>query len=80
MQAKYFYKEQDITTDIMFKIEHIVSIIAEKEKNSFEVAYQNFLNSNTYKILQKTSSLMWAESAEFIVDEYYREKECLYFS
>jgi hypothetical protein len=75
MQAKYFYKEQDITTDIMFKIEHIVSILAEKEKTLFETAYLNFLNSNTYKVLQKTSSLMWAESAEFIVDEYYREME-----
>jgi len=78
MQAKYFYKEQDITTDIIFKIEHIVSIIAEKEKISFEAAYLNFLDSNTYKILQKTSSLMWAESAEFIVDEYYREKGCVF--
>jgi hypothetical protein len=73
MQTKYLYKGQDITTDILFKIEHIVSIIAEKEKTSFEEAYLNFLKSNTYKILQKTSSLMWAENAEFIVDEYYRE-------
>jgi len=75
MQTKYLYKGQDITTDILFKIEHIVSIIAEKEKISFEEAYLNFLNSNVYKLLQKTSCLMWAESAEFIVDEYYREIE-----
>jgi hypothetical protein len=69
------YKGQDITTDILFKIEHIVSIIAEKEKVLFENAYLDFLNSNVYKILQKTSSLMWAENAEFIVDEYYRDRE-----
>ena len=74
MQAKYLYKGQDITTDILFKIEHIVSIIAEKEKISFEEAYLNFLNSNAYRLLQKTSCLMWVESAGFIVDEYYREK------
>ncbi|MCL2100999.1 MAG: hypothetical protein FWH22_04725 [Fibromonadales bacterium] len=73
MQAKYLYKGEDITTDIVFKIEHIVSIIAEKEKIPFEKAYLDFLNSNTYKALQKTSSLMWTESAEFIVDDYYRE-------
>lgn len=73
MQTKYTYKGQNITTDILFKIEHIVSIIAEKENISFEAAYLNFLKSNTYKSLQKTSSLMWAENAEFIVDEYYRE-------
>ena len=29
----------------------------------------------TYAALQKTESLLWAESAEFIVGEYYREKE-----
>jgi hypothetical protein len=74
MHTKYIYKEQDITTDILFKIEDIVSIIAEKENISFEKAYLNFLNSNVYKVLQRTSSLMWAESAGFIVDEYYREK------
>jgi len=73
MQAKYLYKGQDITTDILFKIEHVVSIIAEKEKTSFEDAYLKFLESNAYKLLQKTKCLMWAESAEFIVDEYYRE-------
>jgi hypothetical protein len=74
MQTKYLYKGQDITTDILFKIEHIVSVIAEKEKILFEKAYLDFLNSNVYKILQRTSSLMWAENTEFIVDEYYREK------
>ena len=73
MYTKYLYKNDDITVDIFFKIEHVVSIIAEKENVPFEKAYFNFLNSNTYKILQKTSSLMWAENAEFIVDEYYRE-------
>ena len=74
MQAKYLYKGQDITTDILFKIEHIVSIIAEKEKIPFEEAYFNFLNSNTYKLLQKTNCLMWVKSVRFIVYEDYREK------
>ena len=58
------------------ELHELVYFVDYKEKTSFEAAYQNFLNSNTYKILQKTSSLMWAESAEFIVDEYYREKNC----
>jgi hypothetical protein len=73
MHTKYIYNDQDITTDILFKIEHIVSIIAEKEKISFEEAYLEFLNSDVYKTLQKTNSLLWTESAGFIVDEYYRE-------
>jgi hypothetical protein len=27
-------------------------------------------------MLRKTSSLMWAESAEFITDEFFRENPC----
>ena len=27
-----------------------------------------------YKSLQNTASLLWTENAEFIADEYYREK------
>jgi len=71
MLTKYSYNGQDITTDILFKIEHVVSIIAEKENISFEDAYFKFMNSNAYRLLQKTSSLMWTESAGFVVDEYY---------
>ena len=74
MKAKYFFKGEDITTDILFKIEHIVSNMAEKENISFVNAYEIFLNSNTYNILKRTDNLYWAESAEFIIDEYYREK------
>jgi len=73
MYVKYVYKEQDITTDTLFKIEHIVSIIAERENISFEEAYRKFLESKVYGMLQRTNNLMWAENAEFIVDEYYRE-------
>lgn len=72
MHTKYIYKDQDITVDVMFKIEHVVSIIAEKESVAFEEAYRKFLDSKVYKMLQNTKTLMWAESAEFIVDEYYR--------
>jgi hypothetical protein len=74
MENRYIYKKQDITTDILFKIEQIVSILAKKEKCGFDTAYQQFVNSKIYPILQNTKSLLWAESAEFIVDEYYRHK------
>ena len=74
MKAKYFFNGEDITIDIFFKIEHIVNIIAEKENITFDDAYEAFLNSNTYKIIKRTNNLYWAESAEFISDEYYREK------
>ena len=74
MEKKYLYKGQDITLDILFKQEHVVSIIAEKDGEEFDAVYDDFLQSKTYGALQNTASLMWTESAEFIADEYYREK------
>jgi hypothetical protein len=74
MTGKYIFKDQDITTDVLFKIEHIASIMAEKEHIPFDDAYETFISSDTYDILKRTHNLYWAESAEFIVDDYYREK------
>ena len=74
MKTKYTYKEQDITIDLMFKIEHIVNIIAKRENKDFDTVFADFLASNTYSVLQQTDNLLWAESSEFIVDEYNREK------
>ena len=74
MKGKYFFNGEDITLDILFKIEHMVNIIAEKENILFDDAYAAFLNSDTYAILKRTKNLYWAESAEFLVDEYFREK------
>jgi hypothetical protein len=74
MEGKYIFKDQDITTDVLFKIEEIVSTLAEKENITFDEAYAMFASSDTYSILHRTNNLYWAESAEFIIDEYYREK------
>lgn len=74
MKDKYIFNGDDITTDILFKIEHVVSILAEKEQKSFDDAYSAFISSDTYQILKRPTNLYWAESAEFIADEYYREK------
>jgi len=74
MIGKYIFKDQDITTDILFKIEQIVSILAVNDRIAFVDAYAMFVSSNTYSILGRTKNLFWAESAEFIADEYYREK------
>ena len=73
METKYSYKGQDITIDMMFKIERIVNILAKLEKKDFDTAFAEFLASKTYQILQETNNLFWAESSEYIVDEYYRE-------
>jgi len=73
METKYTYKGQDITTDMMFKIERIVHILSERENKDFDAVFAEFLDSKTYKILQQTDNLLWAESSEFIADEYDRE-------
>jgi hypothetical protein len=73
MNGKYVFRGQDITTDILFKIEQVTSILAEKEHILFDDAYGAFLSSDTYRIFKRTNNYFWAESAEFIVDEYYRE-------
>ena len=73
METKYIYKGQDITIDLMFKIEHIVNIITKRENKDFDTVFADFLASNTYRILQQTDNLLWTESSEFIVDEYDRE-------
>ncbi len=74
MKDKYIFKGQDITTDVLFKIEQITSILAEKNNISFDDAYTEFISSNTYNILKRVDNLYWAESAEFLSDEYCREK------
>jgi hypothetical protein len=72
----YFYKEKNISFVVSIKIEHTVDLLAQKENRSFDEVYAEFLESNTYRAIQDTRSLMWYENAEFIVDEYYREKSC----
>jgi len=73
MENRYIYKGQDITIDIIMKIENITRIISETEKRSFDDCYRTFISSKTYAAIQITDSLLWAESAEFVADEYFRE-------
>jgi hypothetical protein len=72
---KIMYNGQELTILIVQKTEHIVSIIAEKEKIPFDSAYAGFSTSKVYKSLQIPVSMLWAENAEFIADEYFREKK-----
>jgi hypothetical protein len=77
MTTKYTYNGEDITIDMMFKIEHIVNILAESENKDFDMVFAEFVASGTYRNLQKTNNLLWAESSEYIADEYNRERELL---
>jgi hypothetical protein len=73
MEKKYTYKGENITTDIIFKIENIVEILSHRNKKNFDTMYVEFLESKTYSTLKNTDSLLWTESSEFIADEYERE-------
>jgi hypothetical protein len=73
METKYTYKGEDITIDLMFKIEHIASLLTKREKKDFDTVFTEFLASDTYRKLQQTDNLLWTESSEFIADEYNRE-------
>ena len=68
------YRDQDITIDIMMKIEHVVTLIKEVVRTNFDEALITFTSTRTYQNIINTESLMWSESAEFILDEYLREK------
>jgi hypothetical protein len=70
----YLWKGKDISFVTLKKIEQTVSLLAKKEDRYFGEVYAEFLESNTCRAIQEPRSLMWYENAEFIVDEYYREK------
>jgi hypothetical protein len=74
MLSKYIYKGENITIDIIIKIEQVARLIAKNTNKSFDDCLCDFYNSRAYEALEKTTSLMWSENAEFIVEEYFREK------
>ena len=69
----YIWNNQDITLDILMKIEQVVRILSEKLKKPFDEQLKDFYKSRTFQALKNTQSEMWAESAEFIADEFERE-------
>jgi len=73
MQNRYIYRDEDVTLDVIIKIEHVVRLIARETGKPFDDCLYEFYRSKVYEMLQKTGSLMWVESAEFITDEYFRE-------
>lgn len=75
MVEKYVYHGMDITLDVYEKLQAVVEIIAEKENKPFDECYRTFSKSRTYRNIQLTETEMWAESAEYIADDYFREIE-----
>ena len=69
---EYTYHNQNITIDILMKVEQIVRILSERFGKSFDEMLGIFYASKTYQALKNTESCMWAESAEFIADDFER--------
>jgi hypothetical protein len=75
MIKKYEYQGKDLTLFIYLIIVRIVDLMAERDNIPFETAYQDFTQSQTYKILQNTKSKLWGESAEYILSLYDEEPQ-----
>lgn len=71
---QYIYKNQDITLDILMKIEEVVRFLSGYLKKPFDKVLGIFYQSRTFASLKNPKSEMWAESAQFIADEFLREK------
>lgn len=71
--AIYTFHGKDITMNVCIQIRAVVDILQEELKISFEEALLRFYHSETYKSLQETENALWAESAEYIADQYFSE-------
>lgn len=71
--AIYTFNRKDITMNVCIQIRAVVDILQEQLNISFEDAMMLFYHSETYKTLQNTENTLWAESQEYIVDQYFME-------
>lgn len=76
MTEIYSFNGKDITMNVCIQIRAVLKLLQQHYQISFEEAAMKFYPSETYKILQNTENGLWAESAEYIADRYYEEKEC----
>lgn len=71
---KYLFNGKDISMNIYIQIRAVVNIIMDRTKKSFMDSVSDFYNSETYKELQHTENGFWAESPDYIADEFFREQ------
>lgn len=71
----YTFNGKDITMNMFIQIRAVIKVIQERLQIDFCEALALFYRSKTYKILQNTENALWAESAEYIADRYFEEKE-----
>ena len=75
METIYTFNGKDITMNICVQIRAVVKIIQKELNLPFEEATGLFYNSQTYKTLQNTENALWAESPEYIADQYFADSK-----
>ncbi len=73
MSTRYIYKGKDLSTLVLSKVEHVASMIAQQDDITFESAFFLLIQTKTFEKLIMLDTLLWSESAEYIVAEYYEE-------
>ena len=74
----YSFNGKDITMNVCIQIKDVIKILQNHFQIDSEDAVLRFYKSETYKTLQQTENGLWAESAEYIADRYYKEIGCEY--
>lgn len=75
METIYTFNGKDITMNVCVQIRAVVKVIQKELNLPFEEAIGLFYNSQTYKTLQNTENAFWAESPEYIADQYFAESK-----
>jgi hypothetical protein len=71
---KYLFNGKDISINVYVQIRTVVNVIMERTQKTFMEAVEIFYDSETYKQLQHTENGFWAESPDYIADEFFRER------
>lgn len=71
----YTFNGKDITMNVFMQIRAVIDILQEELNIDFIEALDVFYNSETYMTLRNTENGLWAESAEYIVDRFFEEKD-----
>ena len=71
----YTFNGKDITMNVFMQIRAVIDILQEELNTDFIEALDVFYNSETYMTLRNTENGLWAESAEYIVDRFFEEKD-----
>lgn len=70
----YTFNGKDITMNVCIQIRGAIKVLQKYYDVTFEEAAVKFYHSETYKTLQETENGLWAESVEYIADQYFEEQ------